>query len=292
MKNSLTEQICPICGPTLPSILTQSDERLVLRCVSCGLIFSSPRPSTADISRFFQSEYIEDERRAAEDFTAYRASALKTEASCVRSMLPQGGRLLDVGCASGAFMAEMARDSRWTVSGIEPSRFAAGFARSTHGLDVYCGFLRDAALTENHYDVVTSLDSFYFHPEPNEDLREIRRILRPGGLLVVEIPGLQFRLLKNTGILSRLIYGVPARLNARLHLFFYSSQTLTALASRHDFALLRKFPQQGPLYGSAVLRIANHAYYWLFSRLYTLTGGRLNLAPKELLIFRSMKSAM
>jgi len=258
----------------------------VLRCESCGLLFSSPRPSQQEIAGFFASQYITDERRAEVDFSSLRAVTLRREGTLVKHFMPGGGRLLDVGCASGTFMREFAGERQWRVEGVEPSRFASEYARNSLGLDVHTGFLRDLQLPRAAFDAITSLDSFYFHPEPNEDLAEMARLLAPGGLLFIEIPGLNFRLLKNSGPIARLLYGESARLNAALHLYFYSAATLSRLVHRHGFELIAKYPQQGPTYGPGWLRWLNDAYFRVAALLYRLSGGRINGAPKEFLVFR------
>lgn len=283
---ALQPAACPICGAGATRLFVRSNDRDVLRCSSCRLLFSSPRPSQREMAEFFASEYIGNRRRVEIDFAALREPTLRREAALVRRLLPEGGRLLDVGCAAGAFLRLFAGDPRWVVAGVEPSRFAAEYARSTLGLNVYTGFLREQRLPASSLEAITSLDTFYFHPEPNEDLAEIARLLVPGGLLFMEIPGLRFRLLKNSGLLARLRYGESARLNAALHLFFYSAATLARLARPHGLRLVARYPQQGPIYGSLPLRLVNAGYFRLSAFFYRLSGGRLHLAPKELLVLR------
>lgn len=276
---------CPICGPKPARLFTRSNGRDVLRC-GCALLFSSPRPSNADIRAHFENEYIAGEQRVEIDFVSLRERTLRSEAQIVKALHPGGGRLLDIGAASGAFLRCFAGDPSWSAEGVEPSHVAARYAQERVGVTVRRGFLQDQRFPDHSFTVVTSLDSFYFHPNPNEDLAEIARILLPGGTLVVEIPGLKFRLLKNTGLICRLLYGEQARLNARLHLYFYSARTLGLLAARHGFVLERAIPQQGPIYGPPLLRIANRAFFLTVRTLYRLTRGRVNLVPKELLVFR------
>jgi len=263
-----------------------------VRCKSCRLLFSDPRPSPHDIADFFASQYITDRHRAEVDFSSLRELTLKREMALARRFLPNGGRLLDIGCASGAFMRQFADDRKWTVEGVEPSRFAAEYARNTWKLNVHTGFLRDLKLAANSFDAIASLDSFYFHPEPNEDLAEMARLLVPKGHLFIEIPGLTFRLLKNVGPLAYLLYGETVRLNPGLHLYFYSTATLSRLVGKHGFQLVARYPQQGPTYGSKRLRLANGAYFGVAALLYKLSGGRLNCAPKEFLVFQRLARAV
>lgn len=279
---------CPICETTSFECFVESNGHTVVKCGSCGLLFVNPRPTENSIRQLFVEEYISSEERVSDDFTSWRQSSLHREANRIKRLLPRGGCLLDLGTASGAFLGEFAADSRWNVEGVEPSRFAAQAAGARYLVPVHHGFLRDQNFSSESFDVVASLDAFYFHPDPKADLKEIARILRPGGLLAIEIPGLNFRRLKNTGLLCRLLYGVPARLNAGVHLFYYSRKTLGQIVRQFGFEEIAAYPEQSPVYGSRFQRIGSSIYYMLTAALYKISAGRLSLVPKEFLVYRKV----
>lgn len=278
---------CPLCaGELLENFLVSNGERVV-RCKSCELLFVNPRPTQAAICKLFSDEYIETEERVTEHFTDWRYDSLQREASTIQQLMQQGGRLLDLGTASGAFLSFFSDIPQWQVEGIEPSRYAAEAAAKHYNVPVHAGFLHDQQFPDEYFDVVTSLDAFMFHPEPQADLAEITRILRPGGLLAVEIPGLRFRLLKNSGPLCRLLYGVPARLNAGTHLFYYSRKTLGLLLAQHGLHEILAIPERSPLYGSWPVRLMNTLYFRATRSLYHVTGGAGWVpVPKEFLVYR------
>jgi SAM-dependent methyltransferase len=124
------------------------------------------------------------------------------------------------------------------------------------------------------------------HPEPAEDLAEMVRILRPGGLLAMEIPGLWFRLHKNRGLLCRLLYGVPVKLNTRVHLYFYSRRTLMRLCATHGLDLVASYPERSPAHGPRPFRAVASAYFAITAMIYRASSGVWNAAPKEFIIFR------
>lgn len=277
---------CPACNSGDHPKYLESDGKVIERCRQCGLMFTNPQPTEDAIAKHFQEEYIEDLRRFENDFISLREASLQREAERLKAYYPAGARLLDVGTASGVFLSYFDQSKGWRVEGIEPSRYAARRASERWHVRVHQGFLREQGFKDACFDVVTSLDTFCFHPEPNKDLQEIARILQPGGIFAVEIPGLNFRLLKNTGVLSRLIYGVPAQLNPSVHLFFYSRSTLSLMLGKYGFELIRAWPEQSPVYGSGMVRWLNALFYKSSAAIYHLTGGLLNLAPKEFLLYR------
>lgn len=97
-----------------------------------------------------------------------------------------GGRLLDVGCGSGEWMDSM-RTMGWQVEGIDFDENAVAAARRK-GLDVRTGTIDSQNYPENAFDVVNLNHVIEHVPDPVGLLREIRRILKPGGKLVLATP--------------------------------------------------------------------------------------------------------
>ncbi|MFP7753269.1 class I SAM-dependent methyltransferase [Thermodesulfobacteriota bacterium B35] len=282
-----TLQQCPICNGSELGLFLISNGENIIRCSDCDLLFVNPRPTSTAIRRLFEEEYIDNSERVAEDFTSWRTDSLRREARLLSRLRPEGGRLLDIGTASGAFLGYFTNEPQWQVEGVEPSRFAAREAAKRYQVPVHPGFLSDQAFPDSSFDVVTSLDAFCFHPDPVADLKEIVRILRPGGLVAMEIPGLRFRLLKNSGLLCRLIYGEPVRLNAGVHLFYYSRITLGRLMARFGFSELLSAPERSPLYGHLIVKMLNHLYFGVSGGLYRLSKGASWVpVPKEFLVYR------
>ena len=277
---------CPVCGISNEEEFVVSNDYRIVKCNGCGLLYVNPRPTSSNMSKYFKEEYIKDDERVDRDFVSLREPSLRREAAAIRRLLPQGGRLLDVGAASGAFLANFIGQAAWQLEGVEPSSVAAQFAADRYGLKVHTGYLNDLKLETESYDVVTCLDTFYYLPYPNDDLKTIHRILKLGGLLACEIPGLRFRLMKNTGPICWLLYKVPARLNAGEHLFYYSAETLSHLLQAHGFSLIERHAEQSPVYGSSLTRFLNSSIFYATRVLSALSATAIHLVPKEYLIYR------
>ncbi|MEZ6061040.1 MAG: class I SAM-dependent methyltransferase [Planctomycetaceae bacterium] len=277
---------CPICGPANRIPFTECSGFPIVRCCGCRLLFVGEAAPVEQTQDFFRSEHITDEGSTQQHYVDWRKDSLAREAAIIRRMYPDGGRLLDVGAASGFFLHQFQNQPSWEVTGVEPSCVSTAFARKHFGLRIHNGYLHDAAYSDETFDVVTSLDSFTCHREPAADLREIHRILNPGGLLAIEIGGLNFRLLKGTGILCRLLYGRPARLNAGVNYFYYNRTTLTMLAESCGFNYETSFAESMPTIGSTLVRAFKQSYFHMTAMAYRWSNGRASLVPKEFILFR------
>jgi SAM-dependent methyltransferase len=102
-----------------------------------------------------------------------------------------GGRLLDVGCGSGGFLAQMA-ELGWHAQGIDPDPAAVAQAREA-GLDVTQGTLADLDSDEHAgaFDAITLSHVIEHLHDPGGNLRRINQLLRPGGLLWIATPNLE-----------------------------------------------------------------------------------------------------
>jgi len=98
------------------------------------------------------------------------------------------GRLLDLGCGIGRYVARMAV-AGWKAEGLEPAPRAVQTGR-TAGLTIREGTLPGTTLPEASYDVVTMWHVLEHVPSPKATLEAVRRLLRPGGRVMVIGPRL------------------------------------------------------------------------------------------------------
>jgi 2-polyprenyl-3-methyl-5-hydroxy-6-metoxy-1,4-benzoquinol methylase len=203
--------ICNLCGRADPKPLFRlRDYRLrvddvewsAVRCRGCGLGYLSPRPTADEMARYYPPVYFEQRRGHHERYE--RMASYVSE---------KPGRLLDIGTASGDFLAVM-RSQGWVVAGIEPSPDAG----NPHGLEIHrMPFPEGCELPSETYDVITAWAVFEHLRDPARAFDVCARLLRPGGSLLVQVPNLR-------SIYSRwaLQEDVPR------HLYFFSERTLRA----------------------------------------------------------------
>jgi SAM-dependent methyltransferase len=97
------------------------------------------------------------------------------------------GRLLDVGCGYGFFLKEM-KSRDWRVEGIEVSELGRQYAQEKWGIRVYSKPLEDLTLPDNYFDVITLLYVIEHISDPLGLLTEVKRILKPDGLILLRWP--------------------------------------------------------------------------------------------------------
>lgn len=193
---------CIFCGPSptrrlrLLRIESPEGDLLLRRCLGCGLVFQSPRYTQEKLAELLSRDYFEGGGYAGDHHTrSYFDPAERQEKVAfsherlaeIEALRPSRGRLLEVGAAGGHFLLA-ARDRGWSVEGVELSEYAAARARDLYGLDLHRGQLEKCAFPAASFDVVYLNDLLEHVPRPPAFLEEVRRVLRPDGILFAVVP--------------------------------------------------------------------------------------------------------
>lgn len=103
---------------------------------------------------------------------------------------PGHGRLLDAGCGTGGFLARLRRERPdQPAAGLEYHPDAAARAAAKSGVPVLAGTVNAMPFADASFSVVVSLDVLsHAAVDPGLALAEMRRVLRPGGVLIVNLP--------------------------------------------------------------------------------------------------------
>ncbi|MBN1661684.1 MAG: class I SAM-dependent methyltransferase [Anaerolineae bacterium] len=232
---------CHSCGADDASFLFEGWDRLhgqpgrfrVVGCRQCGLIYLNPRPTPAEIGRYYPQDYrpyIAPVRAASKRVTRWDARYGLYKRLRVVSARQPGGRLLDVGCATGDFLA-FAHEHGWETHGVELVESAAAYCRDILGLHVVTGDLLDAAYPDDHFDVITLWNVFEHLYAPAATLHELKRIVKPGGWLVMAVP--------NPDSLDAHLFGPAwAGYDVPRHLYTFPTRVLHQLLSREGFKVV------------------------------------------------------
>lgn len=212
MKVALPETIpCPVCGKLGATVYLDGDDQpltvsnigssrasisfgCILRCPGCTFGFQRFRPAEDQLA----SLYREADDRIYNAEREGRSRVAERHARLAGRYLPSPGWLLDIGCASGAFLSAMTSRG-WEVEGVEPSR--SHFADASESLAGRAR-LQECTLQKaqfsRSFDLVTAWDVLEHVPDPVQFLGLCTPLVKPGGYLLLNVPdldSLQARLL-------------------------------------------------------------------------------------------------
>jgi len=198
----------------------------LVECVRCGFRYVGARRSTLTFGREAAQETTARVRAANAQFRNLRLEEehrlarlnAKWRLDLIRKIKPSG-RLLEVGCARGDFLA-VARDS-FDAYGVEPNPELA--ASASRVAPIHCDIVERTPWTS--FDVVASFHVIEHVDSPRSFVAAAAEKLKPGGLLVLETPNidsLPFKLLK-----SRWRQFIPE------HYFFFDPKSISRLLSEH-----------------------------------------------------------
>jgi 2-polyprenyl-3-methyl-5-hydroxy-6-metoxy-1,4-benzoquinol methylase len=233
---------CNLCGQNNVRIREDDEPPFrVLECHICGLVFVHPLPDCARLSGHYDENYyrawITQQKDKRSRMWRNRLKRLEKHSKC--------GMLLDVGCGDGSFL-RLAKQNGWVVNGTECSEHAAKFAGERLGIHVFHGELAAAGYPEGSYDVVTMWHVLEHVTNPMVYLREIHRILKPSGLLVLAVPNVDDLVMQAA---YRLWKGRKMKLfsplDREVHLYHFSPKTLRNYIDKTGFHCLQLAPDSG-----------------------------------------------
>jgi SAM-dependent methyltransferase len=144
----------------------------------------------------------------------------------LRRLAGPAGALLDVGCGRGT-LVRLARAQGCEAYGVERPYPGAPFLPHVFYRD-----LADSRFPSDHFQVVTLWHVLEHLPDPAETLREIHRVLRPGGWLSLAVPNYG-------GAVARASREHWFHLDLPRHMWHFDSGSLRALLQRHGFEIRR-----------------------------------------------------
>lgn len=255
VRSELPPIMCDLCGARVKKVLFDWGTTTVVRCEGCGLVF---RKMAQELSQeeltAFMEEVGDPQKSPSVRYDAHYAEG-DPRVALWRSFLDEmdrlnpgdGRRLLDIGAGRGAFL-DVARKAGWEVTAVELSASNSAYIREAYAVPVFTGVMEDAGFPADQFDAVTMWDVIEHLKSPTTTLREVHRILKPGGLLVAYTPNHDSLI----AVASRWLHGVSSRrfplerlLYPVVHVSFFTPRTLTRLLRKTGFGVVRM--GSGPL---------------------------------------------
>jgi len=197
---SLIRSNCPRCGSfESVTITTTPDYELnihlpfeVSRCSSCSFVYTSVRPDFKTLfSEFYPDNYIcygskQYWLASVIDHQRIKKQALQ-RFNCIKKYLsPENSRILEVGCATGEFLKLCLRYSN-EVYGIEPNRVLFD-SLSKSGIKMFNSTLEETDIEKSSFDLICLFNVFEHLWDPVQSLYKLNSLLRPDGVLMLEVP--------------------------------------------------------------------------------------------------------
>ncbi|MDJ0976246.1 MAG: methyltransferase domain-containing protein [Planctomycetota bacterium] len=233
---------CPLCrSEARAKVVFHSKPKPLVRCPQCGLVRVDPMPTRTEALGQYDDDYFKDPVHGYVDYLAdepvFRAEFRRR----LRTIRAAGGRgrLLDVGCATGALLLE-ARAQGFVPSGIEPAEETARRAHARTRMPVRASSIEDALLDRAWYGVITLFDVLEHLVDPVATLAKLRVALRQDGLLAVTVPDLGSWWARASGKRWPMI--TPWE-----HLTYYTRRTLTRMLHAAGYARVRFHAARTPL---------------------------------------------
>jgi len=245
MKNEIKQKVrCNLCGANDYDIIyeekkdvlneqelinkfkSSGDETLldqVVKCKECGLMYINPRIRPDLIMQGYSEG--EDENFISQ--AKYREKTFKKAFKQIEK-LSKKGKILDIGTAGGSFL-KVAKDAGWEVYGIEPNKWLCDWGKKNYDIDIKSGDLFQQEYKDNMFEVVTLWDVIEHTPDPMKVLKECNRILKPGGILVVNYPDVGSLIAKFTGKRWPFFLSV--------HLYYFTRTTIEYILTKTFFKI-------------------------------------------------------
>lgn len=213
---------CDLCGSgpfeLVSNVKRREGQFRLVKCANCGLVFINPLPGPKELSRMYETNQLAN--------LEFGVSSEEGDKKIFNSRLGlaekymRKGKLLDIGCSSGTFM-QAAKKRGWVSSGVEINKKSAEFCRK-NGFKVF-GSVSSA---KGSFDMINLGDVIEHVKSPKSFIREVKPLLREGGMLMVSTPNF-------SSLFVRITQVKPPE-----HIFYFTKETLSRLLEQCGFEII------------------------------------------------------
>lgn len=209
----------------------------LFRDETLDLVYTHPQPKENALPKYYESEdYIShtDGKRSLFEkaYHFVKNIALKNKLNLINNIQKSKGSLLDIGAGTGEFLF-VAKENGWNCVGVEPSEKAKAIA-----LKKGVSFSETTNLLEDHsFDVITMWHVLEHVPNIEDQIRELKRLLKPNGTILIAVPNFNSYDAKQYGVFWA-AYDVPR------HLWHFSKTAIKLLFQKQNLHLEKVLPMK------------------------------------------------
>lgn len=201
------------------------------------MLITFPKPNLEKLPSYYESEdYIShSDKKSGLISMLYqfvRSFTLKSKLKTVEQFHPEKGKLLDIGCGTGHFL-DLAKKNGWNVTGIEPNQGARTIA-SSKGI-TFLDAIKNAE--KNAFDVITMWHVLEHVPDLEEQIKQLKRVLKEDGTLFIAVPN--FRSYD-----AKYYKRFWAAFDVPRHLWHFSKKAITKLFQERTMSVVEVRPMK------------------------------------------------
>jgi 2-polyprenyl-3-methyl-5-hydroxy-6-metoxy-1,4-benzoquinol methylase len=158
----------------------------IVKCRICNLIFPNPMPYPSGEDRRYLnvSGYFEDVMAVTDEERRKFGDKLARDAE---RLLGRQGKFFDVGCGRGEVVLA-AGERGWDAEGCDLSETFVRYACEVNGVKAHAAKLEEIGYPDASFDVVTLVEVIEHLYNPSDTVKELSRVIRPGGLVYISTP--------------------------------------------------------------------------------------------------------
>lgn len=236
MSDKLILENCPVCEENNPEAFKiYFDGRIKLyQCKTCSLVAQYPGPGGFKAYTNYDDVYSLDFTKKGEFKYPGKKHKFLDIAHRIKKVSVANPSILDVGCGDGHFLSVCKRLG-FACTGLEPSKVMADYAAGKVNGDIRCGYYEKDSFSPNSFDVISFIQVVEHLIDPYTLLSAVNYHLKPGGLVVIEIPSVHaphFLAYKLTGIKN---FVKPPNGVIYAHICYHTPRSITYLTKRCGF---------------------------------------------------------
>jgi len=275
---------CDFCKENNYDVIVSIGGRNFVKCKNCGLMYWNPRKTQEqELLKYYEEEQPNE---YYERLNSARGNIYLKHIKKIKKILNDknsGLKLLDIGCSDGFFL-EIAMGFGFEIYGVEISKKAISYANEKRphiAKSIFEGVLKDAKFPNEYFDVILLWDVLDVLYSPNNELKEIYRILKKNGLLVFRVRNLQThlflyklgKLLKNKIFYSSFVF----------NLYGFTGPILKKILQKNGFNNIKIYNSEltkGDPYlqsrvGVRILGLLKILFYYISQFLYFISFGKI-----------------
>lgn len=201
------------------------------------MLLTHPQPSQENLGKYYESanyiSHTDGNKSLFEKMYQFvKNIALKNKLNLINDLSPTKGKLLDIGAGTGDFLL-VAKNNGWETLGTEPSEKARAIAtgKGVSIIDATC------SLDNHSIDIITMWHVLEHVPDLENQIRELKRLLKPNGTLLVAVPNFKSYDAKHYGNFWA-AYDVP------IHFWHFSKTAIKLLFQKEKMTLQKVLPMK------------------------------------------------